>query len=113
MGSLRYLYKYIEKKGAIEALKEMGLEEGDTIRIDGFDMEYWDESKTYDRLGLAEDFVEILDVQVPRQMIPVKPGRNVAIIIEVAARNLSLKRMGYNAAQEMNNRMNELIKRNS
>ena len=43
MGSLRYLYKYIEKKGAIEKLKEMGLEEGDTIRIDGFDMEYWDE----------------------------------------------------------------------
>lgn len=43
MGSLRYLYKYIEKKGAIDALKEMGLEEGDTIRIDGFDMEYWDE----------------------------------------------------------------------
>ena len=77
------------------------------------DMEYWDESKAYDRLGLAEDFVDILDVQVPRQMIPVKPGRNVAIIIEVAARNLSLKRMGYNAAQEMNNRMNELIKKNS
>lgn len=77
------------------------------------DMEYWDESKAYDRLGLAEDFVDILDVQIPRQMIPVKPGRNVAIIIEVAARNLSLKRMGYNAAQEMNNRMNELIKKNS
>ncbi len=43
MGSLRYLYKYIEKKGAIDELKELGLEEGDVIRIEGFDMEYWDE----------------------------------------------------------------------
>ena len=43
MGSLRYLYKYIEKKGAIEELKEMGLEEGDTIRIEDYDLEFWDE----------------------------------------------------------------------
>lgn len=43
MGSLRYLYKYIESKGAIEQLKELGLEEGDLIRIEDYDMEYWDE----------------------------------------------------------------------
>lgn len=43
MGSLRYLYKYIEKKGAIEKLKELGLEEGDFIRIENYEMEYWDE----------------------------------------------------------------------
>ena len=43
MGSLRYLYKYIEKKGVIEELKEMGLEEGDTIRIEDYDLEFWDE----------------------------------------------------------------------
>ena len=43
MGSLRYLYKYIEKKGAIEQLKELGLEEGDIIRIEDYDLEYWDE----------------------------------------------------------------------
>ncbi len=43
MGSLRYLYKYIEKKGAIEELKEMGLEEGDTIRIEDYDLEFWNE----------------------------------------------------------------------
>lgn len=43
MGSLRYLYKYIEKKGAIEELKEMGLEEGDIIRIEDYDLEFWDE----------------------------------------------------------------------
>lgn len=43
MGSLRYLYKYIEKSGAIDRLRELGLEEGDIIRIEGYDMEYWDE----------------------------------------------------------------------
>ena len=43
MGSLRYLYKYIEKNGAIDELKEMGLDEGDIIRIKNYDMEYWDE----------------------------------------------------------------------
>ena len=43
MGSLRYLYKYIEKNGAIDELKEMGLEEGDSIRIQNYEFEYWDE----------------------------------------------------------------------
>ena len=43
MGSLRYLYKYIEKSGAIEKLQEMGLEEGDTIRIENYEFEYYDE----------------------------------------------------------------------
>ena len=43
MGSLRYLYKYIEKNGAIEKLKEMGLEEGDNIRIQNYEFEFWDE----------------------------------------------------------------------
>jgi GTP-binding protein len=43
MGSLRYLYKYIEKNGALQELKEMGLDEGDIIRIKGYDLEYWDE----------------------------------------------------------------------
>ena len=43
MGSLRYMYKYIEKSGAIDRLRELGLEEGDIIRIEGYDMEYWDE----------------------------------------------------------------------
>ena len=43
MGSLRYLYKYIEQKGAIDELKQLGLEEGDIIRIEDYEMEYWDE----------------------------------------------------------------------
>ena len=43
MGPLRYLYKYIQSKGAIEKLKDLGLEEGDLIRIEDYEMEYWDE----------------------------------------------------------------------
>ena len=67
----------------------------------------------YDRLGLTEETVSILGVKVPYQVMPVKPGRNLAIIIEVAARNLSLKRMGYSAAHELDRRLNEMIAQNS
>ncbi len=76
-------------------------------------MEKWDSAKEYDRLGLSEESISILDVSVPYQVMPVKPGRNVAIIIEVAARNLSLKRMGYNAAHELDRRLTEMIAQNS
>ena len=76
-------------------------------------MEKWDSSKEYDRLGLTEETVTILGVKVPYQTMPVRPGRNLAIIIEVAARNFSLKRMGYSAAHELDRRLNELIAQNS
>ena len=76
-------------------------------------MEKWDEKKEYDRLGLNEETISILDVQVPYQLMPVRPGRNLAIIVEVAARNLSLKRMGYSAAHELDRRLNALIAQNS
>ena len=72
-------------------------------------MEPWVEGKAYDRLGLTEDYITILGVKVPRQLLPVRPGRNLAIIIEVAARDLSLKRMGYNAASELDRRLREMI----
>ncbi len=65
----------------------------------------WDEDLTYDRVGLKEETTEILGVPIAHQMMPVRPGRNLAIIVEVAARNLSLKRMGYNAAEELNQRL--------
>ncbi|NCB36997.1 MAG: HPr kinase/phosphorylase, partial [Clostridia bacterium] len=64
-------------------------------------MEKWDQNKEYDRLGLTEETVTILGVKVPYQIMPVRPGRNLAIIIEVASRNLSLKRLGYSAAHEL------------
>lgn len=72
-------------------------------------LEKWDSSKEYERFGLNNDTVEILGVNLPYQVMPVKPGRNLAIIIEIAARNLSLKRMGYNAAQELDNRLTQMI----
>lgn len=61
----------------------------------------WESGKEYDRLGDKEDFEEILGVQIPKLMIPVSPGRNLAILIEVAARNQRLKSMGYDAAEEL------------
>ena len=76
-------------------------------------MENWDSHKEYDRLGLQEETTSILDVQVPYQVMPVRPGRNLAVIVEVAARNHSLKRMGYSAAHELDRRLNALIAQNS
>jgi len=76
-------------------------------------MEQWVSGKAYDRLGLHEEYTTILGVKVPSQTLPVRPGRNLAIIIEVAARNLSLKRMGYSAAKELDRRMQEMIMKRS
>lgn len=64
-------------------------------------MELWDPAKVYDRMGLDSEFAEILGVKIPVMTIPVKPGRNLAIIIEVAAMNNRQKKMGYNAAHEL------------
>ncbi len=60
-----------------------------------------EENESMDRLGLEDHTIEILGVSVPCQTIPIKPGRNLAIIVEVASRNLSLKRTGFNAAREL------------
>lgn len=76
-------------------------------------MEQWVSGKAYDRLGLHEEYTTILGVKVPSQTLPVRPGRNLAIIIEVAARNLSLKRLGYSAAKELDKRMQEMIMKRS
>ena len=64
-------------------------------------LELWDSEKVYDRMGLKNEYANILDIKVPKYTIPVKPGRNLAIIIEVAAMNNRQKKMGYNAAQEV------------
>ncbi len=64
-------------------------------------LELWDNAKVYDRMGLDNEFMEILGVEVPTLTIPVKPGRNLAVIIEVAAMNNRQKKMGYNAAQDL------------
>lgn len=64
-------------------------------------LEIWDNKKAYDRMGLENDYMRILDIDVPMMTIPVKPGRNLSIIIEVAAMNNRQKKMGYNAAQDL------------
>ncbi len=68
-------------------------------------LENWDPDKTYERLGMEREYYEILGVNVPLVTIPVRPGRNMASVLEVAARNERLKDMGYCAAQELNDRI--------
>ncbi len=68
-------------------------------------MEVWDGEKSYERLGLHDEFVTILGVKLPEIVVPVRPGRNLAIIIEVAARNYRLKFMGYNSAAALSDRL--------
>lgn len=64
-------------------------------------MEPWDVNKVYDRMGLENQTTSILGLEVPSHTIPVKPGRNLAVIIEVAAMNSRQKKLGYNAAQDL------------
>ena len=70
-------------------------------------LEQWNDETMYDRLGLEELYTVILDVKVPSLTVPVKPGRNLAIIVEVAAMNNRHKKMGYNAAQAFTQQINE------
>ena len=70
-------------------------------------LEQWNDATMYDRLGLEQLYTVILDVKVPALTVPVKPGRNLAIIVEVAAMNNRHKKMGYNAAQAFTQQINE------
>ncbi|AJD92092.1 phosphorylase [Jeotgalibacillus malaysiensis] len=73
------------------------------------DLEIWDKTKQYDRLGLDEETMRIIDTDVTKITLPVRPGRNLAVIIEVAAMNFRLKRMGMNAAEQFSSRLNDII----
>ena len=68
-------------------------------------LELWDDNKVYDRMGMEDHYTDILGVQVPSITIPVKPGRNIAVILEVAAMNYREKKLGYNAAHELLQRL--------
>jgi len=72
-------------------------------------LETWDPEKQYDRLGLDEDKIKIMDVTLPKSTIPVRPGRNVSVIIEVAAMNFRLKGMGIHTAEEFSERLSAVI----
>ena len=102
---------YIELRGigVIDVRRLFGMsavkEEADIDMV--INLEQWKDGAMYDRLGLENLYTTILDVQVPSLTIPVKPGRNLAVIIEVAAMNNRHKKMGYNAALEFTKQINE------
>ena len=80
----------------------------DTEKIDlVINLEQWVQGKMYDRLGLDGQTTDILGIEIPSILIPVRPGRNLAIIIEIAAMNNRQKKMGYNTAEEFNKRLME------
>lgn len=72
-------------------------------------LEEWDRDKKYDRMGLEEEYVEFLGNRVVCSTIPIRPGRNLAVIVESAAVNFRQKQMGYNAAQELRDRVQQSI----
>ncbi|MBE6529755.1 MAG: HPr(Ser) kinase/phosphatase [Ruminococcaceae bacterium] len=78
----------------------------ETERIDlVIQLESWVEGKMYDRLGMEEEHINILGLEIPLVTVPVRPGRNLAIILEIAAMNNRQKRMGYNTAEEFNKKL--------
>lgn len=111
MGSAPELIRYyVEMRGigVIDVRQLFGMSAvKDRQTIDMvINMEQWRKGMLYDRLGLEDFSTTILDVSIPMLTIPVKPGRNLAVIIEVAAMNNRHKKMGYNAAQEFTDRIN-------
>ncbi|MCQ2437582.1 MAG: HPr(Ser) kinase/phosphatase [Clostridia bacterium] len=90
---------------------------GAIIRQKSIDMEVhlelWQAGKEYDRLGMTENYTEILGVKIPSLLLPIHPGRNLAVVLEVAARNHRLKQMGFNAAMELTRRHMERAQRMS
>ncbi|RUS45623.1 HPr(Ser) kinase/phosphatase [Cohnella sp. AR92] len=86
--------------GAVRTSKQISL----VIKL-----ENWQPEKQYDRLGLDEETTKLIEAEVPLVTVPVRPGRNLAVILEVAAMNFRLKRMGYNAALQFTNKLTEAI----
>ena len=102
---------YVELRGIgivdVRRLFGMGAVK-ETEKIDlVINLEPWENGKMYDRLGLDEETTDILGIKVPSIVLPVCPGRNLSVVIEVAAMNNRQKRMGYNTAQEFNKRLME------
>jgi HPr kinase/phosphorylase len=72
-------------------------------------LEEWDSTKEYDRLGLDEKTYNILDIEVPYITVPVRPGRNIPVIVETAALNQRLKKVGVNSARELDEKIKRWI----
>ncbi len=102
---------YIELRGIgivdVRRLFGMGSVK-ETERIDMvINLEHWNPEKMYDRFGLDEEYMDILGIKIPALTIPVHPGRNLAVVLEIAAMNNRQKKMGYNTAEEFNKRLME------
>ena len=100
---------YVELRGIgivdVRRLFGMGAVK-ETERVDlVIQLENWVEGKMYDRLGMEEESINILGLDVPSITVPVRPGRNLAIILEIAAMNNRQKKMGYNTAEEFNKKL--------
>jgi HPr kinase/phosphorylase len=86
-----------------------------SIRLEQFvelvvELEEWDESKEYDRIGADEDYTDILGIKVPTVIIPVRPGRNTSAIVEIAAKNYRQKLLGYNPLEKYIKKFNNMRK---
>lgn len=87
--------RYIFGVGAVKASQKIHLV---------VNLENWEDYMPYDRLGVEENYTEIMGVKVPLITLPVRPGRNLAVILELAAMNNRQKKLGYNAAEDLENR---------
>ena len=76
-------------------------------------LEAWDDNHDYDRVGLEERFIEMLNVKVPSYVLPVKPGRDVALLLETIALNHRLKQMGYHSARDFRKSLQTTISEKS
>ena len=106
---------YVELRGIgivdVRRLFGMGAVK-DSEKIDlVINLEAWQEGKMYDRLGLDNETTDILGIKVPSIVLPVSPGRNISVVIEVAAMNNRQKKMGYNTAEEFNKRLMDSMTR--
>jgi len=106
---------YIELRGIgiVDVCRIFGMGSvKDSEKIDLIiNFENWVQGKLYDRFGLDSEFTEILGIKIPSITVPVKPGRNLAVIIEIAAMNNRQKKMGYNTAEEFEERLQEQSER--
>jgi len=109
---IRY-YMELRGIGVIDVRRLFGMEAiKDSQEIDlVVYLEPWKDGAAYDRLGIESHFVEILDTKIPAITIPVKPGRSLASVLEVAAMNNRNRRLGHNAALELTQRMDEHFQR--
>ena len=104
---------YVELRGigVIDVCRIFGMGAvKDTKKIDMIiNLEPWEDGKMYDRLGADTEYTDIMGIKIPTTTIPVNPGRNLAIILEIAAMNNHQKKMGFNTAEDLNNRLMNMM----